>query len=456
MWPSVTIQLPLYNERLVARRLIDSVAALDYPPHLLQIQVLDDSTDETSVLAAVAAAHHRARGVRIQVLHRDSRTGFKAGALAAGLKRARGEFIVIFDADFVPGPDFLRQVLPHFSDPNVGMVQARWTHLNRDRSLLTAAQAVMLDSHFLLEHEARMGSGLFFNFNGTAGAWRRSCVEDAGGWAHDTLTEDLDLSYRAQLSGWRFVSLQRVIAPAELPADMHALKSQQRRWAQGSIQTARKLLPIVLRSALPLRVKLEAVLHLTGNTAYPLLLLSGLLLLPVITAVSKTAPGLAIALDAGVIFIGIVPVSLFLVSGQILAGSHGWRILRDVLATLVIGAGLSLNNTGAVLKGLRKGIGDWERTPKTGDGGPRADFKPYIASRSWSGRIEVVLALCFAWLAALAWQEGHARSVPFLLLLFLGLGYVGVRSLGESVARLRLRNAALPLRLCGPVSRTHP
>ncbi|MBI4365164.1 MAG: glycosyltransferase [Candidatus Latescibacteria bacterium] len=431
-WPRVTVQLPLYNERLVAERLIDSVAALDYPADLLEVQILDDSTDETVERAAAAAAKHRARGVNVAVLHRDGRAGYKAGALAAGLERAGGELIAIFDADFVPEPDFLKRVVPHFHDPDVGMVQARWSHLNRDRSLLTAAQAVMLDAHFFLEHEARMRSGLFFNFNGTAGVWRRSCIESSGGWTHDTLTEDLDLSYRAQLQGWRFVSLSGVGAPAELPIDVEAVKSQQRRWARGSIQTARKLLPAVLRSALPVRVKLEAVFHLTGNAAYPLLLLSGLLLLPVATAFPGTAPRLAAALNVGVIVTGVVPVCIFLVAGRIASGARGWQILRDLAAALLIGAGLSWNNTGAVLQGLRRRVGDWERTPKTGDGGRRSDFKPYSPARSPGGRAEVLLALGFAWMAAAAWRGGHAMSVPFLLLLFFGLGYVGIRSGGRS------------------------
>src|SRR6266545_3009872 len=234
---------------------------------------------------------------------------------AEGLRAARGEFLAVFDADFVPGRDFLRRTLPYFADPGVGMVQARWGHLNREGSLLTAAQAVLLDSHFALEHDARMRCGLFFNFNGTAGVWRRACIESAGGWSHDTLTEDLDLSYRAQLSGWRFVFDATIEAPAELPVDLEALKSQQRRWAKGSIQTARKLLPRLLRDALPLPVKLEALFHLTNNFAYPLLLLLALLLLPVLIGTAH-APSTAVwALQLGVIVLGVIPVALFLAEG---------------------------------------------------------------------------------------------------------------------------------------------
>ena len=427
-WPSVTVQLPLYNERRVVERLIDAVAALEYPADRLEIQVLDDSTDETLVLARAAAARHRARGIAIDVLHRERRERFKAGALAAGLARARGSLIAIFDADFVPGPDFLRRVVPSFASPEVGMVQARWGHLNRDASLLTSAQAAMLDAHFLLEHEARMAAGVFFNFNGTAGVWRRTCIESAGGWSHDTLTEDLDLSYRAQLAGWRFVSLPGVVAAAELPADIAAFKSQQHRWAKGSIQTARKLLPAVLRSAQPARVKIEACFHLTNNVAYPLLLLSGLLLLPVLLAFPDAAHRLAVAADVGVILAGVVPVCAFLATGRLAAGARGWSVARDVISVLILGAGLSFTNTRAVLEGLGRQPGEWIRTPKTGEGGPRARLEPYAPRRARGGGLELLLALCAAGLSGLAWSMGQARSLPFLIILGLGLAYVGVLS----------------------------
>ncbi len=383
-WPRVTVQLPLFNERTVVERLIDAVAAMDYTAASLQIQVLDDSTDDTARRAVDSAARHRTRGVDIEVLHRGDRSGFKAGALAAGLERAKGEFIAVFDADFVPAPDFLKRMIPQFADPGVGMVQARWGHLNRQRSFLTAAQAVMLDAHFLLEHQARMHTGLFFNFNGTAGVWRRSAIESSGGWTHDTLTEDLDLSYRAQRHGWRFVSLPTVVVPAELPADVEALKSQQRRWAKGSIQTARKLLPALLRSDRRLAVKVEAFFHLTSNVTYPLLLLSGLLLLPVMNATAVVAPRLSLVLDVSVLFTGIVPVCAFLAAGQAAAGWRGWAIARDVAAVLVLGAGLSLNNTIAVLQGFGHRLGDWERTPKTGDGGCGSALRFYGAKRRGS------------------------------------------------------------------------
>jgi cellulose synthase/poly-beta-1,6-N-acetylglucosamine synthase-like glycosyltransferase len=430
--PPVTIQLPIYNEMYVADRLIDAVCRIDYPRELLEIQVLDDSTDETTSLAAAAVARHRVRGVPIRLLCRDDRTGFKAGALAAGLRATDAELIAVFDADFVPAPDFLTRLVPHFGDPRVGMVQARWGHLNRRHSTLTAAQAVMLDSHFLLEHVTRMERGLFFNFNGTAGIWRRDCIEDAGGWSHDTLTEDLDLSYRAQMAGWTFVFDPSVESPAELPADIEALKSQQRRWAKGSIQTARKLLPLLWRSPRPLRVKLEALFHLTSNFTYPLLLVLALLLLPVLLGTSTAPPGLVWALQIGVLLFGVIPVSIFLAIGQRAAGEPGLRLWRHVGAALVIGVGLSVNNARAVIEGLGPSIGQWERTPKAGTR-RAAGLAPYAAATRLAGRTELALAAYFGSLTAFAWASGEYRAIPFIALLIAGFAGVGWSSLRSSL-----------------------
>src|SRR5713226_522878 len=269
--PPVTVQLPIYNEMYVADRLIHAVCQLDYPLELLEIQVLDDSTDETREIAELAVRRNAAHGVDIKYFHRDDRTGYKAGALEAGLKVARGTFVAIFDADFLPAHDFLHRLLPYFGNDRVGMVQARWGHINQDYSLLTKIQSILLDGHFVLEHGARNRAGVFFNFNGTAGIWRRTAIDDAGGWQHDTLTEDLDLSYRAQLRGWKFVFVSDVIAPAEVPVEMNAFKSQQHRWAKGSIQTCRKLLPKILQADLPFAVKAEAFFHLTANFNYLLM-----------------------------------------------------------------------------------------------------------------------------------------------------------------------------------------
>ncbi|MDO8793189.1 MAG: glycosyltransferase family 2 protein, partial [Vicinamibacterales bacterium] len=256
--PRVTVQLPIYNEMYVADRLIDAVCRIDYPRDLLEIQVLDDSTDETTAVAQQAVRRNADIGINIVYLHRSDRTGYKAGALEAGLQVASGEYVAIFDADFIPTVDFLQRTVPFFVDPKIAMVQARWGHINQDYSLLTKIQSILLDGHFVLEHGARNRAGHFFNFNGTAGIWRRTAIADAGGWQHDTLTEDLDLSYRAQVRGWKFIFLQDLVAPAEVPVEMNSFKSQQHRWAKGSIQTCRKLLPKILRSNLPIGVKAEA------------------------------------------------------------------------------------------------------------------------------------------------------------------------------------------------------
>src|SRR5271170_7560717 len=269
--PKITVQLPIYNEYYVVERLLKSVSALEYPRELLQIQVLDDSTDDTHVLSRKTADELKSQGFNIDVIHRTDRTGYKAGALEGGLKECEGEFILILDADFLPEPDMLMKTVHYFTDPKVGMIQTRWGHINRTYSLLTRVQAMFLDGHLLLEQTARSRSGRFFNFNGTAGLWRRSCIENAGGWQHDTLTEDLDLSYRAQLKGWRFVFLPHLVTPAELPVDMNGFKSQQHRWTKGSIQTCLKLLPAVWKAKLPVLIKFEATAHLTSNYAYLLL-----------------------------------------------------------------------------------------------------------------------------------------------------------------------------------------
>jgi cellulose synthase/poly-beta-1,6-N-acetylglucosamine synthase-like glycosyltransferase len=438
-WPSFTVQLPLYNERNVVERAIDAAAALDYPRDRLEVQVLDDSSDGTDAAAHAAAARHRRLGLDVRVLHRSERRGFKAGAMAAGLAEARGDLIAVFDADFVPPPDFLRRIAPHFDSPEVGMVQARWAHLNRGRSLLTAAQAAMLDSHFLLEHSYRMSAGLFFNFNGTAGVWRRRCVEEAGGWSHETLTEDLDLSYRAQLKGWRFVFEPDLAAPAELPADMEALKSQQRRWAKGSIQTARKLMPSLWRTHLPLRVKLEAFLHLTANVAYPLLLVLALLLPPILAGPARTPAWLQVFLHAAVLAFGVVPVALFLAAGGRASGGRLATIARDSVAALVLGVGLSVNNARAVIEGLGPRVGDWERTPKTGEGyRPPQHAVRYPSATEPTGRVELALALYAAGVGTFAWLRHAYPVLPFAALLLVGFGSVGWASWRDSRAAARI------------------
>src|ERR687888_40395 len=362
--PIVTIQLPLYNELYVADRLIASVCAIDYPRELLEIQVLDDSTDETRSVAELAVRRFAAEGLDIKYFHRTNRRGYKAGALEEGMKVARGEFISIFDADFIPTPDFLLRLMPHFSDPGVGMVQARWGHINGDYSLLTRIQAILLDGHFVLEHGGRHRGGRFFNFNGTAGVWRRTAIDDAGGWQHDTLTEDLDLSYRAQLRGWRFVFVPQLIAPAEVPVEMNAFKSQQHRWAKGSIQTCRKLLPRILRADIPLGVKAEAFFHLTANFNYPLMCVLSVLM----------APSMVIRYNMGWYEMLLIDVPLFFAATASVANFYmvcqrelhdDWLTRAKYLPFLMsIGIGLAVNNTKAVFEALFNKQSEFARTPK--------------------------------------------------------------------------------------------
>jgi cellulose synthase/poly-beta-1,6-N-acetylglucosamine synthase-like glycosyltransferase len=366
-WPRVTVQLPLYNERWVARRLLQAISRLDYPRHRLQIQVLDDSTDRTADLTRRLCAVLRRSGLDVQHLPRRHRAGFKAGALAAGLRQASGDLIAVFDADFVPQPDFLKRMVPWVLQPGVGVAQARWGHLNRGDSWFTRLQAILLDGHFVIEQSARSGGGYFLSFNGTGGIWRREAIEAAGGWTSDTVTEDLDLSFRAQLAGWRVQYVWDVVVPGELPVDANSFRSQQRRWTKGGVQVARKLLPRVLRAALPARVKLEATLHLTCYAAFPLLLLLALLRTPVrlLTPASSLLgmlPG-----EVELLMLGTIPLLFFYTLAQRGSGVRlrgAW--LTRTLPAMALGAGLAVSNTRAVLEGLFSNDLTFERTPKRG------------------------------------------------------------------------------------------
>ena len=441
--PFVTVQLPVYNERYVVERLIDAAAQLDYPAQRLEIQVLDDSTDETQQIAARAAARWAARGVAIRRLHRAERAGYKAGALAAGLRAARGAAIAVFDADFVPPRDFLRRALPALRAPGVGMVQARWGHVNRECSWLTRVQALLLDAHFVLEHGARHRAGCFFNFNGTAGVWRRAAIETAGGWQPDTLTEDLDLSYRAQLAGWRFAFLPDLVAPAELPVEMDAFKTQQRRWAAGSIQTCFKVLPAVLRSRVPLRLKLEAFFHLTANFNYPLLLLAAVLM----------APALLVRAPAGAPTLWLVDVPLFTLAALSMVSFHAVSqraVRRDWLAQLrcvplavAVGIGLSVNNTRAVLSALRPGRPRFLRTPKYGVVARRDAWRTRRYRQAAAGQpfVELALGLYFTAAAFGAASAALFAAVPLLCAFQCGFLYMGLVSL---LQRPRRAGAAGP------------
>src|SRR6478609_2545490 len=350
--PPVTIQLPIYNEMYVADRLIEAVCQLDYPRELLEIQVLDDSTDETRSVAERAVRRNAAQGIDIKYLHRADRFGYKAGALEAGLQVATGQFVAIFDADFIPTVDFLRRTVPFFADPKVAMVQARWGHINQDYSLLTKVQSILLDAHFVLEHGGRNRSGHFFNFNGTAGIWRREAIVDAGGWQHDTLTEDLDLSYRAQLRGWQFIFLPDLIAPAEVPVEMNSFKSQQHRWAKGSIQTCLKLLPEILRANVPLSTKAEAFFHLTANFNYPLMVVLSILIFPSMVIRYNMGWYEMLLIDVPLFFAATFSVCNFYMVCQREIHRDWVARIKYLPFLMSIGIGLSINNSRAVFEAI--------------------------------------------------------------------------------------------------------
>ncbi len=431
--PRVTVQLPIFNEVYVVERLLKSVSEIDYPRELLQIQVLDDSTDDTRELTAHCVSQLQGRGLNVELIHRVDRVGFKAGALEAGLASAQSDFVCILDADFVPQPDLLHKTIHFFTDPKVGMIQTRWGHLNRTYSLLTRVQAMFLDGHLLLEQTARSRSGRFFNFNGTAGLWRRSCIEEAGGWQHDTLTEDLDLSYRAQLAGWKFIFLPNVITPAELPVDMNGFKSQQHRWTKGSIQTCKKLLPTIWRSPLPFYLKLEATAHLTSNFAYLLLACLCVLLHPSIGG--PQSGWLRILLvDVPIFMTASLSVAVFYICAQRELHPRTW--MKEILllpALLALGVGLSLNNARAVLEAVFNHRSDFARTPKYGIERQKQAWRTYkyMPLKSLLPIAEMAFALYFSYFVWFAIQHRQFLSVPFLAMFQIGFLYVSLSSLSQ-------------------------
>ncbi len=452
--PRVTVQLPIYNEQYVVEQLIETVCRLDYPRDLLQIQVLDDSTDETGLVARAASERFAALGYPIEYLHRDHRRGYKAGALEAGLKRARGELIAIFDADFSPTPDFLQRTVHYFSDPTVGVVQARWSYRNRDQSLLTQVQAVLLDGHFVFEHGARSRSGRFFNFNGTAGVLRRAMIEDAGGWQHDTLTEDTDLSYRAQLKGWKFLYLPHVEVPSELPAEIGSFQTQQARWAKGLIQTGKKILPRLLRSDLPWPVKMEACFHLTANLSYPLVVLLSVLLLPSLIVRFYVFDGYLLLLDLP-LFLGTFSslTTFYLLSQKELSPRHWRRRLLLVPAIVAVGIGLTITNTKAVLEALLGIASPFERTAKYSTDRRRAHLArlKYRPTCGWLPAANFVIGCYFSGCLIYCALIGNWPTMPFLALFVTGYFLTGGWMLQQSSLdaveargrRLRLREKAV-------------
>ena len=450
--PGITVQLPLFNEMYVVDRLLDAVGRMDYPRDRIEVQVLDDSTDETVTIAEAAVRRWRAEGLDVVYVNRGSRKGFKAGALEYGLGRAKFDLVAVFDADFTPPPGYLRSLVDHFTDPGVGMVQGRWGHLNREHSLLTRVQALMLDGHFLVEHPARNRNGLFFNFNGTGGIWRRAAIEDAGGWHHETLTEDLDLSYRSQMAGWRFVYRPDVICPAELPVEMNAFKTQQHRWAKGSIQVMRKILPTVLRADLPWRIRLEAFLHLTSNLCYPLMIVMCVMTLPMLVVRARIADGqLGTFIDAGILICATLSVIVFYSFAQMVGYRDWWRRILLVPVMLAVGIGLAVNQARAVMEALLGHESAFVRTPKYNLGASREGRSSWLGKRYRGLRtlvpwIEITFAVYYTLICGYAIQQQLWTTLPFLLLFFAGFWYVGLSSLLQGRRRHAPAPSALPAR----------
>ena len=421
--PRVTIQLPLYNEQYVVERLIEETLKIEYPRHLFQIQVLDDSTDETHPFTEALVAQYQALGHPIEYRHRTNRHGFKAGALQAGLETATGEFVAVFDADFLPPADFLMRAIHPFADPKVGVVQTRWTYLNRHYNVLTEVEAMLLDGHFVLEHGARAGEGLFFNFNGTAGILRRTMIDDAGGWQHDTLTEDSDLSYRAQVKGWRFVYLPGIECPSELPVDMNGFQIQQSRWSKGLTQVAMKLLPGILKADLPRRVKVEAIAHLTPNIAYPLMIVVSALMLPVMIVRFYMGWLQIVLIDMPLIIASFWSITAFYMVAHRELYPRTWkRAIFMIPALMAAGVALTLNNTKAVVEALCRVQTAFARTPKYAIGEHKVKLEnvQYKSRTGWLPYVEILFGLYFLYMILFAIDSMNYLAIPFLLLFVSG------------------------------------
>ncbi|HUI53990.1 MAG TPA: glycosyltransferase [Bryobacteraceae bacterium] len=439
--PPVTIQLPLYNERYVVERLIEEVLKVEYPKGLLQIQVLDDSTDDTAPFAEALVERYRNMGYPIEYHHRSNRRGYKAGALQEGLETATGELVAVFDADFCPPSDFLKRTVNYFADPQVGVVQTRWSYINRDYNFLTEVEAMLLDGHFILEHGARSSAGYFFNFNGTAGILRKKMIADAGGWQHDTLTEDSDLSYRAQLKGWRFVYLPRLDCPSELPVEMHGFQVQQSRWAKGLTQVAKKLLPAILKADIPKRVKAEAILHLTPNISYPLMIVVSALMLPVMIVRFYMGPLQMVFIDLPLIAASFWSISAFYVVAQReLYPKHWKRSILMLPMLMAVGVGLTIINTRAVLEALFGVQTAFARTPKyaIGDRPVNLEVKKYRRRSGWLPYAEILVGTYFLGMIGFAIDTYNFFSIPFLALFVFGYYWAGFTTLyQEYQGRLR-------------------
>ena len=448
--PRITVQLPLFNELYVVERLLKSVTEIDYPRDKFEIQVLDDSTDETVILANTTVEKYRSRGFDIQYIHRTDRTGFKAGALENGLRTAKGELLAIFDADFAPRPDCLRKLVDYFSDPTVGCAQMRWSHINGSYNLLTRLQSIMLDGHFVVEQTVRNRTGGFFNFNGTAGIWRRKAIEMSGGWQHDTLTEDTDLSFRAQLMGWRFVYLLDEDAPSEIPVEINAFKAQQRRWAKGVMQVGIKLYSRIWSSPLPFRVKLEMFFRLTGNISYPLMIVVSFLQFPLLLVRYNQGFSHLMIFDVPLLFFSTVSVVLFYGTGVwYLDEKRGPRLVHLPLV-MALGIGLAFSNARAVLEALLGVKSEFVRTPKYSVEGAKDEtwkVKKYKRKRGLLPLLELSFSVYFLLAILYAIHMNLFGTIPFLCLFFLGYGYMGVMSIWQSASSSRLLNLFRPLAL---------
>jgi cellulose synthase/poly-beta-1,6-N-acetylglucosamine synthase-like glycosyltransferase len=430
--PRVTVQLPIFNEQFVIDRLIEAVCAMEYPREKLDIQVLDDSTDETQAVAAGIVERYAALGHPITYIHRTNRVGYKAGALDAGLHVAKGEFVAIFDADFVPPPDWLMKVIHHFAEPEIGMVQTRWTHLNRNYSLLTRIEAILLDAHFVMEQGARCRSGEFFNFNGTAGMWRIQAIADGGGWQHDTLTEDTDLSYRSQMAGWRFKYLPEVECPSELPIEMTAFKTQQARWAKGLIQTSIKILPLVFKSNASRRNKWESIQHLTANLSYPLMVIMTAFLLPAMVVRFYQGWFQMLLIDFPLFTASTFSIAVFYVMAEReLFPKTWWKTLLYLPVLMALGIGLTVTNTKAVMEALLGMKSPFVRTPKyrvakKGEKSQAAKYRKRLVLAPW---IEMFIGFYFFMAIVYTFSNHNYFTAPFLILFVIGYWYTGLMSL---------------------------
>ncbi len=442
--PKVTIQLPIFNEKYVIERLIDSISRIKYPKNLLEIQVLDDSTDDTVILAENKCIEQQKKGFNIKYIHRTDRTGYKAGALENGLATAEGEYIAIFDADFLPEPDFLEKTIHYFTDNNIGMVQARWDHINRDYSLLTECQSILLDGHFMVEQTARSRSGRFFNFNGTAGMWRKQAIHDAGGWQHDTITEDMDLSYRAQLKGWKFVYLPDVTVPSELPVEMSAFKAQQFRWAKGSIEVFLKLISIIVKANIPLKQKVEAFFHMGSNFAW--LLMGYVAIVMPLNIVIRYKVGFMpiFLMDIPIFVLASASVVVFYLFSEYMVLKETLSVQhRSILTTmlylpmaLAIGIGIGINNFKAVTQAVFKVVTPFNRTPKYNVNADKTGASSKIKANvyrikkiDWVIVIEMVMGLYFTLVILFMLEKEQFFTVPFLMLFQLGFLYTAIMSI---------------------------